>query len=881
MTLEAGTRLGSYEILAPLGSGGMGDVYRARDRKLDRDVAVKLLPEALWQDGERRSRLEREARLLAALNHPAIAAIYGLEEHEGVRFLVLELIPGETLAQKIARGPLEWKEALSLFHQIAAALEAAHQKGIIHRDLKPDNVKLTPEGRIKVLDFGLAKDVSENPTGENLSHSPTLARGTATGVILGTAAYMSPEQARGMTVDSRTDVWAFGCCLYEALTGRKAFTGETASDILARILEREPDWEKLPAGTPASVRALLRKCLQKDPSRRLRDMWDVRVEMEEALAEPSSKPSARPERVSRPALTAAALLGALTAGLVFWSFRRSPLSEGDSLTRFAVELPAGERLRISSQGAFTMVGSIALSPDGKTLAYIATDGVRSWLYLRRLDQLEASPMPGTEGALEPFFSPDSEWVGFTANGVLYRISVTSGERATLSQMPSIPSGASWSEGNTIVYSSSFRLNRLQAAGGTPLEVKRGEAGVSYHFPYFLPGGEDALVSVLTRQRSHIGVLSLESGELNMLAGLGEGTTAAYVATGHIVYGASGRILAVPFDLEKHEVLGDPVPVADDVYTMPGGRAFFSVSKNGDLAYVPGGEVDRNLVFIDRDGRVVPGSAGPRFASHPRFSPRGNLLSIGGGPGLARDIWTMDLERGTLSRLTADDQNIHSTWSPDGARIAYASGNRIVWRAADGSGETEVLADWERTPFPSSFSPEGSLLAFWERNPATGLDIRVVPLQGDRKPIPFLETSFNESYGTFSPDGRFMAYTSDESGRYEVYVRPYPGPGGKVTVSTDGGAEACWSRDGKELFYRRGRQVLSVPVTTEPAFTAGKPRVLFEGDYDFGTYGDAHYDVSPDGKTFAMAEDETPPPTRVNVVLNWGEELKRLAPASRR
>lgn len=571
---------------------GQGEVYRARDSKLDRDVAVKLLPETLWQDGERRSRLEREARLLAALNHPGVAAIYGVEEHEGVRFLVLELIPGETLAQKIARGPLEWKEALSLFHQIAEALEAAHQRGIIHRDLKPDNVKLTPEGRIKVLDFGLAKDVSANPPGEALSHSPTRSRGTETGVILGTAAYMSPEQARG-------------------------------------------------------------------------------------------------------------------------------------------------------------------------LAYIATDGVHSRLYVRRLEQIDASPISGTEGALDPFWSPDSEWIGFTANGALYKISLTSGERATLSQTRT-SSGASWGEGSTILYSASISLMRLPAAGGTPLEVRK-ETGVTHGLPDFLPGGEDALVTVLTRQGSHIGILSLESGELKMLEGVGEGTTAAYVATGHIVYGAGGRLMAVPFDLEKSEVLGDPVPVADDVYTMPGGRAFFSVSRNGDLAYVPGGEVDRNLVFLDREGRVVPGGAGPRFASHPRFSPRGDLLSIGGGPGLARDIWTMDLERGTLSRLTAEDQNIHSTWSPDGARIAYTSGNRIVWMAADGSGETEVLADWERTPFPSSFSPDGSLLAFWEANPATGIDIRVVPIQGDRKPIPFLETSFNESYGTFSPDGRFMAYTSDESG----------------------------------------------------------------------------------------------------------------------
>jgi serine/threonine-protein kinase len=526
-----------------------------------------------------------------------------------------------------------------------------------------------------------------------------------------------------------------------------------------------------------------------------------------------------------------------------------------------------------------MVGSIALSPDGRKLAYISTDGIISRLYVRHLDQLEASPMPGTEGALNPFFSSDGEWVGFAANGVLYRISLTSGERATLSQVASIPSGASWGEGNTILYSSSFRLMRLPAAGGTPLEVTNRQIGVTYGLPHFLPGGKEALVTMLTRQGSHIGVFSLESGELTMLEGLGEGTTAEYVATGHIVYGARGRLMAVPFDLERREILGDPVPVADDVYTMPGGRAFFSVSRNGDLAYVSGGEVDRRLVFVDRNGNAVPSSAGPRFASHPRFSPRGSLLSIAGGPGLARDIWTVDLKRGTRSRLTTEDQNVHSTWSPDGTRIAYASGNRIVWRAADGSGETEVLADWERTPFPSSFSPDGSLLAFWEANPATGVDIRVVPIQGDRKPIPFLETSFNESYGTFSPDGRYMAYTSDESGRFEVYVRPYPGPGGKVTVSTDGGSEACWSRDGKELFYRRGgSQVLSVPVTTEAAFTAGKPRVLFEGDYGFGSFGDAHYDVSPDGKTFAMVETgDANAPTRIDVVVNWGEELKRLAP----
>jgi len=875
MTLVAGTRLGSYEILAPIGSGGMGDVYRARDSKLDRDVALKLLPEALWQDSERRSRLEREARLLAALNHPAIAAIYGLEEHEGVRFLVLELIPGETLAQKFARGPLEWKEALSLFHQIAEALEAAHQKGIIHRDLKPDNVKLTPEGRIKVLDFGLAKDVSEKPPGEALSHSPTRIRGTETGVIMGTAAYMSPEQARGIAVDSRTDVWAFGCCLYEALTGRKAFTGETASDILARILEREPDWEKLPAGTPASVRAFLRRCLQKDPSRRLRDMWDVRVEIEEALAEPSPKPSVSPARISRHALAAAALLGALMTGMVFWSFRR-PSSSGEFLTRFAIELPAGERLRIIS-GPASMPGPMAFSPDGRKLAYVATDGVSSRLYLRHLDRLEASAVPGTEDALDPFFSPDSEWLGFTANGRLHKLSLTSGERTTLfPQTTSRPSGTSWGDAGGILFSSEA-LERLPAVGGTPLEVLRKE-GVFYRFPHFLPGGEEALLTVATGEGSHIGVLSLASGELKMLEGLGEATTAAYVATGHVVYGSRGRLMAAPFDLEKRKVLGNPVPVADDVYTIPGGCTFFSVSRSGALAYVPRGTLDPTLVLVDRAGRSAPSGFAQPFVQHPRFSPLGRLLAIDVGFGPA-DIWTFDLARGTRTRLTTDGENQRSTWSPDETRIAFGSGSRIVWRAADGSGGTTVVAERESIPFVDSWSPDGSLLAFEETNPATGWDIWVVPVEGDHKPSPFLATSFNETDGTFSPDGRFMAYTSDESGRFEVYVRAYPGPGGKVTVSTEGGSEARWSLVGTELFYRRGYQVLSVPVSTRPTFTAGKPRVLFEGDYSLAPTGHAHYDVSPDGKTFAMVE--TIAKTRIDVVLNWGEELKRLAPASRR
>ncbi len=928
MPLPAGTRLGPYEILSPLGAGGMGEVYRARDSKLGREVALKVLPEILARDPDRMARFKREAQVLASLNHPNIAAIYGFEESDGVRALALELVEGETLGEWLGRDApagrlksdstrpttetahraVSTDDALPIARQIADALEYAHERGIIHRDLKPANIKITPEGTVKVLDFGLAKALEVEATASsNVSDSPTLtAAATQAGVIIGTAAYMSPEQARGKSVDRRADIWAFGCVLYEMLAGRQAFEGDTVSDTLAAVLKTEPDLSALPASTPARVRELLRRCLTKDPKRRLRDIGEARIATEEALSgtddvapvcdrrSGGSDLAARRAALQPPwrralpwALAAISTLAlfALTLGNMF----RAPLPPTRPIARLAVTLPPTGRL------AEAFFSPIALAPDGSRLVYVAYHGASTQLYARAFDSFDAKPITGTEGAENPFFSPDGQSVGYFAEGKMKKVTLSGGAPFTLCNAAS-NRGASWVPDNNIVValSGNSGLFEVSAAGGTPkpLTVPDRQMGeISHRWPEILPGGKALLFTLWSGgsfDDARIVLLSLNTGERRVL--VEGGTHAQYVPSGHLVYARAGGLLAVPFDLKRLEVAGSPVPILDGVSMNSGsGSASFSISAGGALAYVPGGlsVSTRNLFWVDRKGVAKPLPAPSHRYFSPRLSPDGRRLAVGDN---VSGLWLFDLTRGALTRL-ADTAGAFPLpiWTPDGHSVTFRSvvgpSLNLHWMPADASRAPQRLTTSENQQSPGSWSPDGQVLAFSENDATTGWDIWVLKLEGDRKPRPFLQTPFNEGGPEFSPDGHWLAYQSDETGQQEVYVRPFPGPGGKWQISTEGGTEPMWARNGREFFYRNGEKMMVVSVGTKPTFTASKPRQLFEGPYESGSLVfsfEPNYDVSPDGQRFLMIKrsEQASTPTQVNVVLNWSDELRRLAPAGR-
>jgi len=895
MPLASGRRLNTYEILSPLGKGGMGEVYLARDEKLRRQVAIKVLPEAFTSDPERLTRFEREARLLASLNHPNIAGIYGLEESNGIRFLVLEFIPGETLAERLAHGALDVEESLKVCRQIAEALEAAHEKGIIHRDLKPSNIKVTPDDKVKVLDFGLAKAFAAEESSPGASLSPTLTVASLReGVIMGTAAYMSPEQARGKALDKRTDIWSFGCVLYECLTSMPAFSGETVTDIMAAIVHNNPNWEALPSATPANIRTLLHRCIHKDRALRLHDIADARIEIDEALSNPSmpstlgvvpGKSRGLPLAWILLGCLIGILTGALATQLIGWT---QPQSASPSVVRLFLTLPEGERLVESLQT------TIALSPDGSHLVYVAGRGGATRLYLRSMDKLEAAALPGTEGAVGPFFSPDGQWVGFFGDGKLRKISITGGAPFNICDSAGVSRGASWGPDDIIYFSPqpTQGLSRVSATGGTPETVTTPEYSkgpFTHRWPEVLPGGKAVLFTTRigissSFDDSRIAVLSLETGKVQTL--VEGGSNSRYAATGHVVFSRSGALLAVPFDLERLAVTGLPVPILDGVQTASSsGVSHFTFSRNGSLVYTPGGDpgIDRTLVLVDRRGQARPLLDERRRFVLPRFSPDGRKLAVSIG-GTNMDIWIHEIQRPTsLTRFTLDPSTDgFGVWSPDGARIAFTSyrgGYSLFWKASDLSGKDEELLTGGDAKYPSSWSSDGQLLAYVEVGNQTSGNIWVLPIGGDRKPRLFLDTPFDERSPMFSPDGKWLAYASNASGRKEVYVQPYPGPGGTWQVSTDGGEQPVWAPDGRELFYRNGDKVMVSTVSLQAAFQASTPRVLFEGRYarDFaGNFND--YDIAPDGQHFVMVKEaEQKAATQLNVVLNWFEDLKRRVP----
>jgi Tol biopolymer transport system component len=886
MTITSGTRLGSYEVVAQIGAGGMGEVYKAHDTKLGRNVAIKVLPEAFAHDAERLARFQREAKMLAALNHPNIATIYGLEHSNSTHFLIMELVSGETLAERIKReGAVPVEEALKIAVQIAEALEAAHEKGIIHRDLKPANVKLTPEGKVKVLDFGLARAFADGTADDDPSNSPTLSMAaTMHGVILGTAAYMSPEQARGKEADKRTDIWAFGCVLYELLTGKQAFEGETVTEILASVLRGDPEWQTLPSTTPVSIRSLLRRCLQKDKTLRMQSAGDIRIEIQEALATPLT--ASMVAAIPRPTLRRWVLISGLTClivaaivGLAVWNLKPPALPPAP-VSRWVFSLPAGDRL------ARFDLPLMALSPDGRHMVYAASRGNTQQLYLHAMDSFEAKPIAGTDGAVAPFFSPDGQWIGFFADAKLKKVSINGGAAVSLASTPVNvqATSASWGIDDSIVYQNLVAGGLSQiSAGGTPKRLSTlTKAETGNRWPVFLPARSALLFASSLAGgwiAPEVDLYRLDTGERHFLI---SGTRPNYSPTGHLLYVQASTLMAVPFDIKQMKITGAPIPMVEGLLqSVSNGMAQYSVSENGSLAYITGGmqASQSRLVWVSRNGAEQPLPAPPHAYQTPRLSPDGKRVAVVLND-LGGDVWIYDIGRDALTRLTFESGGATVVaWTRDGKRVAFNTGSPagMFWQAADGSGKAERLTTSENQQNPSSWSPDGQALVYMDNDPTTSWDVWVLRFS-DRKAQPFLRTSAYEGGAQFSPDGRWLTYVSDESGRLEVYVQPYPGPGGKWQISTEGGTQPVWNPNGRELFYRSSDKMMAVDITTQPNFTVGKPKMLFEGAYLSLLGTSPSYDVSPDGQRFLMLKGEsTQSITQINIVQNWFEDLKRRVP----
>src|SRR5262245_58739743 len=902
MALTIGTQLGSMEVTALIGRGGMGEVYRARDTKLKRDVAIKILPDEFSRDADRVSRFQREAEVLASLNHPNIAAIYDLQEANGSRYLVLELVEGETLADRIARGPIPVEEALDVARNICEALEAAHEKGIIHRDLKPANVKITPDGKVKVLDFGLAKAMFGTATATTLSNSPTLLNGSMGGMIVGTAAYMSPEQARGREADQRSDVFAFGCVLYEMLTGRQAFRGEDVSDVLAAVLRTEPDLNLLPPNLNPRLLELLRRCLAKNRKDRWYAVGDLRVEIETILTEShglkaAHLPSARMPRWRLAAvISVTALLAAFATAGIVWHLRpNSPAS----ISRFSFVLPDGQGITRGGRPV------IAISPGGENIVYQAN----RQLYLRSMAALDARPMEGTNlDAADPFFSPDGKWLGFyaVAERKLKKIAITGGTAVTVSEVD-FPSSASWTaEGQILLADPRKGILRVSANGGEPETLIAAKTGEVMLGPQLLPDRDHVLFTVSSQtgpgtvrpqysDKAQIVAQSLKSGERKTL--IEGGADARYVATGHLVYATGNVLFAVPFDLAKVQVTGGPVPVVEGVERAdaPGnsGPARYAISDQGTLIYVlERVTTQRILSLVERNGAVKPLPLPPKRYVSPGLSPDGRKLVV-----QTEDVhdngvlWVYDIVGTTdIQQLTLSGNNIRPIWTPDGKRVTFASDRdgpmSIYSQPVDGSGVAKRLTKAEKGTehWPESWSPDGRTLSF-----ALVRDggAAVWTLSGDTgKTQAFADEPKRIQRGSaFSPDGRWLAYHSNnESGDFEVYVQPFPPTGVKTRITQNGRSMAVWSSGGKELFSSSialGGRLTVRSISTIGGLTFGSEQLLpVQGFLQFDSR--RNYDILPDGKQFLMifpAKQTVEQRLQINIVLNWLEELKQRVPVT--
>ena len=945
MPLAQGTKIGACHVTGHLGTGGMGEVYRARDTTLDRDVALKVLPDAFTADPDRRARFEREAKVLASLNHPNIAQIHGIEDAGGSRALVLELVEGPTVADLVARGPVTLDDAVRIARQIASALQAAHGAGVVHRDLKPANVKVRDDGTVKVLDFGLAKALdpeTEPAPGTDRSQPPTLTTSaTRLGVIMGTPSYMSPEQASGAAVDVGADLWSFGVLLYEILVGERLFEGETAPHVLARVLDRDIDLSKLPAATPGPLRRVLRRCLERDPRRRMRDAGEAISDLEQALetaSGPSGGEAAAPPRPRRPSVAVALAglaLGAAAAAAAFWAFAPAP------------DAPAVRRLALTLPTVTAGPDPFALAPDGSFLVYTGRTGRTRQLMVRRMDQLDPQPLAGTEGAVQPFLSPDGEWVGFfSAPGstgptgpserlqprwTLKKAPLRGGPAVTLAS-GTAALGASWGDDDRIVIGGVDGLRRLPATGGTPELVGGGDAAAEtmpgtpgaapgsvdaptppgdsaglgipamHSAPHVLPGARAALVSLIApADAPQLHVVRLDTGERQFIA---TGTSGTYTPTGHLVFwqssqvgpGATGTLMAAPFDLDRAEMTAAPVPLAANVGT-------FALAADGTLVYsrrdADREAESRTLVWVNRDGAEEPLPAPPGGYEAPRFSPDGErvALTVSSEPERV-DIAIYDLVRQVSNRLTFEAEvNVGPVWTPDGERVVFTAageGRRpgLFWKAADGTGQAERLTDSDAIQVAEAWARGADALIVSTFGAGLQADLQLLSLEGDRAPTPLIADPFSVSFPALSPDERWIAYQSNESGRFEVYVRPFPNVAdGKWQVSQGGGLSPVWSPAGGELFFRRADQraaaMMAVAYTADPTFTPSRPEPLFEAPYRMAAFDRFRpWDVAPDGQRFLMLKEQEAAPGRgpggparaaLVVVTDWFAELVAQVP----
>ena len=892
MTLAAGTKLGPYEVGAPLGAGGMGEVYRAHDGKLGRDVAIKVLPESVAQDPERLARFEREARVLAALNHPGVAAIYGMEESTPVKALVLELVEGPTLQDRIEEGPIPVEEALDIARQIADALDAAHERGIVHRDLKPANVKLDPGGKVKVLDFGLAKalDPAASGSSPDMTHSPTITAGTQAGTILGTAAYMSPEQARGKPTDKRADIWAFGVVLYEILTARRLFDGETVSDTLAAVLRQEIRLDALPPETPPAVRALLSRCLERDPRNRLRDIGEARIAIESAKAPPSgiavaavSAPAAAIRKAASTAVASIALL-ALAVGIgAGWLLRRPTPPPAVARARWALAIPDGYSLLGESSP------NIAISPDGRLQVAVVADAAHlSHLLVRSIDDAAPRILPDSEGALSPFFSPDGRWIGFFRNLSLDKMPSGGGPPIELASAASVTAarGATWSRDGYIYFAPNVAvgLSRISENGGavtavTKLDAARDER--THRWPQALPDGSavlftcDTATSTEYYDDARIEAVRPSTGERRVLL---EGASQARYAGGRrLVFARGGSLYTVAFDPKTLSTSGPPEIAVEGVATdVSAGAVQFALSESGAAIWEPGGMTAQyRLFWIEKDGHETPAPIPAEPFNEAALSPDGKRVALTGGKGGTGDLWVVDLGLGTQTRLTVGEVAVNPVWTPDGSRVIYVvrvRGQedrlwRLEWKTADGSRDAETLLESRGLLAPSAFTPDGRRIIYSASPSVAGhfpgsgpaseeaaTNLYTIPVDSPHTPELLLGDPFSKRDAVVSPDGRWLAYCSNEAGQQSLFVRPFPSGEGRWQIATTRVAfEPRWSRDQRNIFYRSGSQLYRVPIETRPHFSAGKPEMILDR---VATSGITHtYAQAPDGRIFTPRSPE--------------------------
>ncbi len=891
MAIPPGRRLGPYEILSAIGAGGMGEVYKARDTRLDRIVAIKVLPAQLAGRTELRERFDREAKTIASLNHPHICTLFDTGHQDGIDFLVMEYIEGETLAQRLKKGPLPLDQVLRYAIEIADALDKAHRKGITHRDLKPGNIMLTKSGS-KLLDFGLAKLKQDASPAIPESQLPTMKSAiTGEGTILGTLQYMAPEQVEAKEVDARTDIFAFGVVVYEMATGKKAFEGKTQASLMAKILETDPpSMSSLTPMTPPVLDHVVKRCMEKDPDERWQSAKDICEQLRwisDSGSQAGLTAASVSEQKSKKILVwtagAVAIAVAVIAAAAFYLRRASTPAEKHAV-RFSVGPP--------EKGSFAVgIGAtlnVSVSPDGTKLAFVATAGTGGpQLWIRALDSPTAQALPGTENAIEPFWSPDSQYVGFIASAKLKKIAVSGGPAQTLTDAQRSDSGTWSREGVVLFTGGDGTINRVADSGGaatsvTTLDASRTEN--SHLWPQFLPDGKHFLYfsECAKTENNGIYVASLDSKERKLV--LSASSNPVYVSPGYLLFNRLGTLMAQPFDAGRLQLTGEAIPIVEGVEFNPfGSLASFAASDSGVLAYRGGGgAAPLTLVWMSRNGQEQPLAAPPHNYTIPRISPDGKRVAAGIEEGGGGQIWVYDISRDALTRLTfADSLNVDPVWTRDGKRIIFkGKANRLFWLPADGGGAAEDLTTTElsRNNIPGSMSPDGQDLALTQEGATRS--VWILPLKGP-KPHRFDDSTTYETSPQFSPDGRWLAYSSNESGRFEIYVRPNPGPGGKWQVSTDGGTEAMWNPKGRELFYRNGKKMMAVDYTEQPAFSASKPKMLFEGPYIPSPRSFSDYDVSPDGQRFLMLKATEQTPGQINVVLNWFEDLKQKVPTGKK